>query len=221
MLKHLPSEINAATTITSLILSPHFDLTKTYFLVAGIAGVNPEEATLGSVTFARYTVQVALQYEFDAREKPKNFSTGYFPQGSFSPNQYPQSIYGTEIFEVNNALRLLAAEAARGAKLNDSSDAVSYRSNYKSDKAYAAGAAKPGIKLCDSATSDVYYSGALLGEAFGKYMTLVSNGSAVYCTTAQEDNATLEAMLRGAKAGLVDFARSMSICRLACRAREC
>lgn len=69
-------EINAAVTITALVFSPLFDLTTTYFLIGGIAGVNPEVATLGSVTFARYAVQVALQYEFDAREIPDNFTTG-------------------------------------------------------------------------------------------------------------------------------------------------
>ena len=45
-------------------------------MIAGIAGINPKVATLGSVTFARYAVQVALQYEFDAREIPSNFTTG-------------------------------------------------------------------------------------------------------------------------------------------------
>ena len=49
-------------------------------MIAGIAGVNPEVATLGSVTFARYAVQVALQYEFDAREIPANFTTGLVPK---------------------------------------------------------------------------------------------------------------------------------------------
>lgn len=71
------SEINAAASITALTFSPLFDLRKTYFMVAGIAGINPKIATLGSVTFARYAVQVGLQYEFDAREIPSNFTTGY------------------------------------------------------------------------------------------------------------------------------------------------
>jgi purine nucleoside permease len=62
------SEINAGTTMTSLVRSPKFDLTTTYFMIAGIAGVNPKVATLGSVAFAKYAVQVALEYEFDARE---------------------------------------------------------------------------------------------------------------------------------------------------------
>lgn len=65
------AEINAASSITALVHSPAFDLTSTYFLIAGIAGVNPKVATIGAVTFARYAVQVALQFEFDAREKPE------------------------------------------------------------------------------------------------------------------------------------------------------
>ena len=70
-------EINAASSITALTFSNLFDFTKTYFFIAGIAGINPKVATLGSVTFARYAVQVALQYEFDAREIPENFTTGW------------------------------------------------------------------------------------------------------------------------------------------------
>lgn len=67
--------------------------------------MNPEVATLGSVTFAKYAVQVALQYEFDAREMPANFTTGYVPLGATAPGEYPTSIYGTEVFELNEALR--------------------------------------------------------------------------------------------------------------------
>lgn len=40
------------------------------FTVAGIAGVNPKIAGIGSVTFARYAVQVALQYEIDGEKAP-------------------------------------------------------------------------------------------------------------------------------------------------------
>ena len=89
------AEINAASSISALVLSPRFNLTSTYFMIAGIAGINPNQGTTADVTFARYAVQVALQYEFDAREIPSNFTTGYFPQGSTSPTEYPQSIYGT------------------------------------------------------------------------------------------------------------------------------
>lgn len=190
-------------------------------MVGGIAGVNPEVATLGSVTFARYAVQVALQYELDPREIPANFSTGYVPQGSVVPDEYPQSIYGTEVFEVNAKLRSMAVAFASTATLNDSSAAVAYRANYASDAAYAAGAKAPSVVECDVATSDVYYSGTILSTAFGNYTTLVTNGSGIYCTTAQEDNATLEAMLRAAVNKLVDFSRIIVMRTASDFDREC
>ncbi|OQO13233.1 hypothetical protein B0A48_01461 [Cryoendolithus antarcticus] len=201
------SEINAAVTISSLVQSPRFDLKSTYFMVAGIAGVNPEVATICAVTFARYAVQVALQYEIDPREISANYSTGYIPQGSVVPDEYPQSIYGTEVFEVNQDLQKLAASFARNATLNDSSEAVSYRALYATSDLYAAGTKAPSVIECDVATSDVYYSGKILGEVFGNFTTLVTNGTGVYCTTAQEDNATLEALLRAAAVKAVDFSR--------------
>jgi purine nucleoside permease len=200
-------EINAASSVMALAFSPLFDFTTTYFMVAGIAGINPEVATIGSVTFARYAVQVALQYEFDIRELPSNFTTGYIPFGVDSPQDYPQTIYGTEVFELNTALQSMAVDFAKAASLNDSDAAVAYRANYATDEIYAAGAEAPAVYACDVATSDVYYSGRLLGEAFGNFTTLLTNGSGVYCSTAQEDNATLEVLTRAALAGLVDFAR--------------
>ena len=98
-------EINAAGSIAALVFSQTFDLKHTYFLIAGIAGIDPNVGTTGAVTFARFEVQVALQYEFDIRELGSNFSTGYIPNGAKAPLEYPTFIYGTEVFEINDALR--------------------------------------------------------------------------------------------------------------------
>ncbi|KAF1984839.1 purine nucleoside permease [Aulographum hederae CBS 113979] len=203
-------EINAAVSITNLLASPLFDLRKTYFLIAGIAGINPDIAPLGSITFARYAVQVGLQYEIDSRELPtspssKDFTTGYIPFGVTSPSQYPATIYGTEIFELNANLRHVAATFAAAANLSITAEAQAYSLKYAS--AAATAVTNPLIVECDVVTSDTWFSGALLAHAFANYTSLLTNGSGVYCTTAQEDNATLESLLRGAVAGTVDFGR--------------
>jgi len=201
------SEINAASTVTAFVQSPKFNLTKSYFMIAGIAGVNPKVATLGAVTFAKYAVQVALQYEFDIRDLPNNFTSGYIGFNDYAPNEYPEEFYGTEVFEVNEALRSVAISFASGAKLNDSSDAAAYRAKYASVSSYAAGAKAPSVVACDVATSDVYYSGDHLSEAFENTTHIWTNGSGVYCTTAQEDNASLEAIMRAAQKNMTDFSR--------------
>ncbi|KKY32479.1 putative purine nucleoside permease [Diaporthe ampelina] len=202
------SEINAAATITAVVLSNKFDLTSTYFMVGGIAGVSPEWSTLGGVALSRYAVQVALQYEFDAREMPGNFTTGYVGYGTLQPGALPETWYGTEVFEVNEDLRQAAYRLASRANLSDNALAAEYRGRYAAaGKVQVAATRPPTVVLCDSATSDVYYSGALLSEAFDNTTTLWTNGSGKYCMTAQEDNATLEVLLRMAIEGLVDFAR--------------
>ena len=160
-----------------------------------------------SVTFTRYAVSVGLQYEIDAREIPQNFTTGFVPQGSFFPTQYPSELYGTEVFEVNEPLRRIAMSFAETATLNDSTAAVAYRAKYASNSAYEAGSASPGVVACDTATTDVFYSGALLSEAFDNTTALFTNGSGVYCSSEQEDTATLEALQRAAANKILDFSR--------------
>lgn len=204
------SEINAATTVSAVALSDQFDLASTYFLIAGIAGVSPRWSTLGGVALNRYAVQVALQYEFDAREMPANFTTGYWGFDTYLPGTMPGEWYGTEVFEVNDDLRQLAHGFASRANLSDNDVAAAYRARYAAaapENNYTAGTQPPSVVLCDGATSDVYYSGALLADAFDNTTTLWTNGSGHYCMTAQEDNATLEVLLRAAIEGLVDFAR--------------
>lgn len=157
--------------------------------------------------FARYAVQVALQYEFDAREMPAGWSTGYVPQGAYAPDEYPGSIYGTEVFEVNDALRQVAIGFASNATLIDSDAAQVARANYANTSTFGPAANLPSVVACDTATSDVYFSGALLSEAFENTTSLFTNGTGVYCSTQQEDNATLESLMRAALSGLVDFSR--------------
>jgi purine nucleoside permease len=205
------AEINAATSIASLVLSARFDFTSTYFLLNGIAGVSPKMATTGSVALSKFSVQVAMQYEFDAREMPENYTTGYVGYGNVSPNLYPSEQYGSEVMEVNEALRELAFQFASNAYLTDNSASKIYRANYATGatgEVYTAGAAVPSVVKCDVATSDVYYSGNLLSTAFENTTKVWTNQTEyTYCMTAQEDGAVLQALMRGDLAGLVDYSR--------------
>ncbi|KAH7369726.1 purine nucleoside permease [Rhexocercosporidium sp. MPI-PUGE-AT-0058] len=168
------AEINAASTISALALSPLFDLTTSYFLVAGIAD---------------------------------NFTTGYIPYGTQvpAPAQYPTNVYGTEVFEVNASLQKLAITLASKAKLSDDPAAAAYRQKYQ----FAAAKKAPSVLACDVSTSNNYFHGKILGDAAANFTTLMTNGKGVYCSTAQEDNATLGALLRAAKAKKVDFKRAI------------
>ncbi|KAI1342755.1 purine nucleoside permease [Xylariaceae sp. FL0016] len=226
------AEINAAASLTALTLAPALDLRATYFLTAGIAGVSPRLGTLGSVALARFAVQVALQYEIDPRElgygDGAGTGTGYLPFGTYDAAELPSDAYGTEVMEVSAALRDIALGFAARATLHDSAvlralrqpylrgpDGDGDEGDYVDPEAgtYAAAGAAPGVLRCDVATSDVYFSGVRLAEGFAdtvRIWTGQEDGAAsTYCMTAQEDNAVLEALLRAAGWGIVDFGRVM------------
>ncbi|WAO93603.1 Hypothetical protein NCS54_01115400 [Fusarium falciforme] len=201
-------EINSAASLMALVLSPRFDLSRTYFLLAGIAGVNPKHGTLGTVALAHYSVQVALQYEIDPRSLPSNFPTGYISYGRNQPHEYPFITYGTEVFELNARLQDEAYDLASKAELSDADGPRQYRSLYvRMGESYMAASRPPSVVKCDTATSDVYYSGSRLSEAFENTTSVWTNGTGVYCMSAQEDNALLEVLVRAAIEKLVDFER--------------
>ncbi|KAF2453567.1 purine nucleoside permease [Lineolata rhizophorae] len=203
-------EVNAALSIYALLASPLFDFRHTYFLIAGVAGINPKAGTIGSVGFARYAVQVDLRYEFDARQIPADWATGYVPSGSSRPDEYPQIIYGTEVYELNDALRQFAVERAGRASLADSQPAAEYRAWYAKNgggRYRAAGQPPRVLSTCDVATSNVFFHGSLLSESVEKTVGLFTGGAAKYCMTNQEDNAILAALLRGSLSGKADFSR--------------
>lgn len=203
-------EINSATTLMALVLSPLFDLRRTYFLVAGIAGVNPRHGTLGTVAMARYSVQVALQYEIDPRSLPPEWSTGYIAYGRSQPLEYPFITYGTEVFELNANLRDKAHRLASKAILRDESGPRRYRNLYQPmEDTYKGALEPPSVIKCDTATSDVYYSGKRLSEAFEDTVSVWTNGTGTYCMSAQEDNAILEVLVRSSIEKLTDFERVM------------
>ncbi|ODN74438.1 hypothetical protein L202_06831 [Cryptococcus amylolentus CBS 6039] len=197
------AEINAACSVTAMVLASEFDLRQTYFLIAGIGGVNPYMGTTGSVGFARYAVQVALAYEIDSRQIPSNWSTGYFLFGSSEPGEAAGNLYGTEVYELNTNLRDAVRAFTDGVELKDGETAAAYRAKYD----YAPANAPPAIFYGDVSTSDVYFAGNLLDEAFGNITALWTNGTGQYALTAQEDNATFEAMVRAHMAGKLDFSR--------------
>lgn len=202
-------EINAAASVTALALNPLFDLTKTYFLIAGIAGGEPDYTTLGGVTFAKYAVQVGLEYQLayeDYHQTYPNWTSGYVPYGAKSPLQYPGNVYGTEVFEVNENLRDRAVALASNATLNNGN-----KLNKKFKELYNQTAARGDAKVvkCDVLTSDNYFSGNVLNDYFGNLTKVLTNDSATYCSSAQEDNATLEVLTRLDKAGLLDYERVM------------
>jgi purine nucleoside permease len=194
---------NAASSLSAILYSGRFDLSKTYFLIAGIAGVNPAYGTLGSAFWARYAIDGGLQNEIDAREMPQDWSAGYVGIGAGAPGKKPDLRYGAEVYRLNEDLLLAAFRLTQDIALSDSDAAKAYRAKYGAPPASSG----PKVAICDTLSADTWWHGAKLGAAMEAWARLVTDGAANACTTQQEDNATLTALKRGADAQLLDFNR--------------
>ena len=194
---------NAAASTLALALDPRFDFTRTYFLIAGIAGIDPQQGTLGTAAWARWLIDFGIAHEIDAREMPKGWSTGYYGLLTRGPGEKPKFEYRTEAAVLDEALLQKALALSRGATLQDSPAAAAYRAKYKEPAARA----KPQVTQCDTLGGDTWWHGHRLGAHARAWSKLLSDGRATYCTTQQEDNATRNALERAAAAGKVDLKR--------------
>ena len=194
---------NAAASVMAMMLSARFDLRQTYFLIAGIAGIDPERGTLGSAAWARYLIDVGIAHEIDARELPKNWAEGYFGVMTNGPDEVPKFDYRTEVFQLDDALLRQALALSRAVPLEDADDLRAYRRHYRE----AAAQQPPSVIQCDTLSGDTWWSGRRLGEHARHWTKLLSRGRGVYCTTQQEDNAILNALTRGSLSKLLDLHR--------------
>src|SRR6201984_3033636 len=66
---------------------PRLDLTQTYFIMAGIAGVDPNRASVGSAAWAQWGGGGDNVNEIGGHEAPTQWPYGILPYGENSPDQ--------------------------------------------------------------------------------------------------------------------------------------
>nr|WP_096059397.1 purine nucleoside permease [Caballeronia ptereochthonis] len=194
---------NAAASMMALTFSDRFDLRNTYFLIAGIAGIDPARGTIGSTAWAKYLVDFGIQWELDAREKAPEWPSGFLGINTKGPHEKPPLDYRTEVFALNATLADAAYSISRNVVLSDSDDAKVARAKFS----YAPANQPPRVIQCDTLAGDTWWSGKYIGERARAWTRLLTDGRGVYCTTQQEDNATFEALKRAASVKRVDLSR--------------
>jgi purine nucleoside permease len=194
---------NAAASTLAVALDPRFDLRRTWFLIAGIAGIDPARGTTGSAAWARYLVDFGIAHEIDAREMPKGWQSGFLGIMTKAPGEKPKFEYDTEVAQLDEKLLQKALALSRGASLEDSAKARAYRAHYRSPPANR----PPQVIQCDTLGGDTWWHGDRLGQHARDWTRLLTDGKGVYCTTQQEDNATYNALARAAATGRLDVKR--------------
>src|ERR1700731_5488198 len=111
----------AAASVMAVGLDPRFDLSRAYWLIAGIGGGDPADVSLGSAVWADHVLDGDLAYEIDARQIPENWPTGYVPLRKATPYEEPvRSELEGEVYTLNAALVRWAFQLTRDVRLADS-----------------------------------------------------------------------------------------------------
>lgn len=194
---------NAASSVSAVALSQRFDLTQSYIVIAGIAGVDPKDGTLGSAHWAKFAVDADLNHRIDPSETPDDWTDDTIGLGAAVPGEKPKWGSGTEVFALNPDLVDFAYKVTKDVPLMDGDIASAYRAHYDQEPAQGL----PIVSICDTLSSDTYWHGVKIAESKEKWVAMLTDGDADYCTTQMEDNATLTSLKRASEAGLLDFNR--------------
>jgi purine nucleoside permease len=197
----------AAASIMALGLDPRFDLQKSYWLVAGIAGIDPADGSLGSAVWANYVVDGDLAHELDAREIPSDWPTGYVPMNRSKPYQPPAPGLpdsSGSCYTLNTGLVEWAFQNTRDLPRTDNEQMKIRRAKFVGQPA----AQRPPFVLKgDNLAASTFWHGAKMNAWANEWVRYYTQGSGNYVTTAMEDAGTLHALTALSHAGRVDVNR--------------
>ena len=189
----------------ALGLDPRFDLSKSYWLVAGIAGANPDAAPLGSAVWAEWIVDGDLAHEIDAREIPPDWTTGYLPLFTTHPFALPRPVdNGGAAYRLNPKTVDWAYELSRGIALPDPEALQAWRAKYAG---HEAALEPPRVMKGDTLSGMTFWHGTLLNDWASAWVDYWTDGKGTFATSAMEDTGTMQALTALARAGRVDLDR--------------
>jgi len=197
----------AAASTMALGLDPRFDLSKAYWLVAAIAGVNPETASIGSAAWIGDVVDTDYGYLVDPREAPEGWPYGMFARGASGPYAQPlPEDKSFNLFETNRGLRDWAYGLTKSVVLPDTPNLRKIREGYA---AYPAATRPPSVMTGDEATGQTFWHGAMLNRHTERWVSYWTGGKGTFVMTGMEDSGVLASLRQLAKTGRADSRRAM------------
>src|SRR3984957_12650655 len=203
---------SAAASIMALGLDPRFDLTKAYWILAGIAGIDPNRASVGSAVWASHIVDGDLAYEIDGREIPAGWSTGIVAYDRATPFEQPAppvvSDNGILAYDLNDGLAAWAYGLTRDLGLPDDDKLKAARAGYPD---FPNAQRPPFVLKGDTLTADRFWIGARMTDWAEKWVVYWTKGEGRFTTSAEEDSAYLQALTFLAHAGRAALGRVLDL----------
>jgi purine nucleoside permease len=201
--------IKSATSVLALGLDQRFDLRRAYWLVAGIGGVDPADASVGSAVWAHYLVDGDMAHEIDPREIPKDWKYGYFPVHSKGPNDpAPAEAVNGEMMELSPSLQDWAFRLTRDIALPDNPGLVASRAPYAG---FPNAQRPPFVLEGDNVAAMTYWHGKLMTDWANDWVKHWTHGKGEFVTSAMEDTGTFQSLIYLDRIHRADTARVMML----------
>jgi purine nucleoside permease len=195
----------AAAAIMAVGLDPRFDLSKAYWIVAGIGGGDPADVSLGSAIWADHVIDGDIAYEIDARDIPRNWDTGFIPLRKTRPYEEPvrEDLEG-ELYTLNPSLVGWAYGLTKDLKIPDSSATRAARERFAG---FPNALKPPFVARGDTMSSSTFWHGSKLNAWANQWTRYFTHGKGNYMISAMEDTGTMQSLTFLSKAGKADLNR--------------
>ena len=197
---------NATASVMAIGMDDRFDVSNAYWLVAGIAGADPEDLSLGSAAWAKFVIDGDLLIEIDAREIPDDWAYGIIPLGGDKPAKVESDLstgwtVDTIKFALNDSLVNWAYRLTRDVVIPESNGLAKFRAQFGGNP----NAMKPPfVTIGDTLSSSTYWHGHHLNHWANDWVKLYSEQQGNFMTSNMEDSGTMTALHRLARVNKVD-----------------
>jgi purine nucleoside permease len=188
----------------ALGLDPRFDLSKAYWVVAGIGGGDPADVSLGSAVWADYVVDGDLSFEIDGRQIPESWPTGYVPLRKSTPYEQPPTVDYGEAYTLNPDLVAWALHLTQQVPLPDSDALRRFRSRFPG---FPNALRPPFVTRGATMSASTFWHGSKLEDWANAWTRYYTAGKGNYMVAAMEDSGTLQALTFLSRAGRADLRR--------------
>jgi purine nucleoside permease len=195
---------NAASSVMALGTDPRFDVSRAFWIVAGIAGIDPKRGSLGSAVWADCVVDGDVAYEIDGREIPKSWSTGLIPWEQSKPFEEPRPTDFQQLYRLNPALVEWAVRDTKDIALDDTPQMKKMRDSYAG---FPEAQAPPKVLKGATLSTSRFWEGAMMSKWAEDWVEYWSGGASQYYTTACEDSGIMRALTNLGKAKKIDLNR--------------
>jgi len=203
--------------VMALCLDPHLDLTHTYWIVNGIAGIDPAVGSIGSAVWADNVVDGDAMREIDEGEMPADWPYGLYAIGTDKPQALPTkggpaggwggaTLEYSMVYPLNHRLTRWAYEVSKDVVMPDSPALKAWRLKYTG---YPAAQRPPHVLIGDALGSVRYWHGPKRTQWARDWVKAWTQGKGTFATTSMEAQDYLQTLTRMAAKGYLDINRVM------------